>query len=502
MNHPVLRRPKLFKPLLLALASALTLSISGCATIHDKSAPLAEIDTQQIRLADDIKLSRDGWPQAQWWRRYDDSQLDALIAQALKDAPLMAAAKSRVKASGAQASLANATRGLQVGFSASIDRQDLSANSFLGPFTPNIPSEGLTGPWYTEGTMGLEASYSFDFWGKDRAKVDAALGVRNARQAEAAETELVLSSRVTQVYYDIQALYATRDLLLQARDIEIEMVAAHEARAEHGIEPRMQTEVARAHKLELDKQINSAEGKIAVLRETLRALVGAGPDNLPAIKALPLPTSAGELPASLGYELLARRPDLQAMRWYVQASVRQVDIAKAAFYPSFDIKSFFGLDALHLADLLHSSSRQINLIPGLSLPIFDNGRLDSALAGAQAQSNVTIAQYNQSVLDAVREVAQTGIELKDLQQQAQMQEAKLNATTFSADSAQALYQSGLSDKINAMEAELPVLSERGKMVELRSRQIDREVALTMALGGGYNADSQASDRDRSYPPAH
>ena len=495
MKRIKLDHPQHCKPLLPALAFALSLATGGCATIHDHTAPLAEIDVQKVRLADDIKLSRDGWPQAQWWHRYDDKQLDTLVEQALKDAPIVDAAKSRLKASGAQASLVNSNRGLLVGLTASIDRQDLSANSFLGPFSQNIPSAGLTGPWYTEGTLGLEASYSVDLWGKDRAKTDAALGVRNARQAEAAETELVLSTRVTQVYYDMQSLYATLALLREARDIEIEMVSAHQARAERGLEPHTQTEIARTHKLELDKQISLAESRIAILREALRALVGAGADNLPDIKPLPLPPSEGALPPSLGYELLARRPDLQAMRWYVQASMHQVDVAKAAFYPSVDIKSFFGFDALHLADLLHESSKQINLVPGLSLPIFDNGRLDAGLAGARAQSNVAIAQYNQSVLDAVREVAQTGIELQNLDRQTQLQDAKLQAASFSMDSAEVLYQRGLADKVAAMEARLPVLSEQSKMVELRSRQINREVALTAALGGGY-----MNDMDRSKSP--
>jgi multidrug efflux system outer membrane protein len=488
MKPVTMKLSTLCNAILLAVAGALLLSASGCATVHDKTAPLTEIDAQQVRLADDIKLARDGWPEAQWWHRYGDSQLDTLIEQALKDAPMMAAAKSRVTLSGAQVSRVNSIRGLQVGFSASIDRQDLSKNSFLGPFAADVPSEGLTGPWYTEGTLGFDAGYSFDFWGKDHAKVEAALGVRNARKAEAAETELVLSSKITQVYFDIQELYAMSDLLRQARDIDTELIAAHQARAERGLESKTQTELARARKLELDRQINVADGRIAVLREAMRALVGAGPDNLPVINARPLPDATVELPASLGYELLARRPDLQAMHWYVQASLREIDVAKAAYYPSVDIKAFFGLDALHLDDLFHSSSKQINLIPGLSLPIFDNGRLDAELAGVRAQSNFTIAQYNQSVLDAVLEVAQAGIELENLQQQAQIQNAKLQATSFAADSAQALYQSGIADKLNAIEARLPVLSEQGKMVEIRARQIDREVALTAALGGGYKIE--------------
>lgn len=90
--------------------------------------------------------------------------------------------------------------------------------------------------------------------------------------------------------------------------------------------------------------------------------MGAGASDLPEIKPVALPLVNTGIPSSLSYELLARRPDLQAMRWYVQASLNQVDAARALFYPSFDIKAFFGLDAIHLDSLFKNTSRQFNVI--------------------------------------------------------------------------------------------------------------------------------------------
>lgn len=460
-------------------------SLGGCALMRDDTVPLEQLPAERIRLADDIKLVRDGWPQAQWWRRYGDAQLDVLVARGLKDAPAMAVARARVEASRATAKLTDASHGLLVGFTASLDRQAVSENGFLAPFSHNVPALGATGPWYTQGTIGLGAEYSVDLWGKDRARTEAAIGVLNARQAEGAQAELLLSSQIVHAYYDMQALFAVEVLLQQARDIEEEAVAAHQAKAERGLEPHTPGEVALARRLELDRQLTAAQTRIRLLREMLRALVGAGPEDFPVIAAVPLPGTSGQLPASLGYELLARRPDLQAMRWYVQASFDQVEVAKAAFYPSLDIRAFLGMDALHLDDLLRKSSRQLNLIPGLSLPIFDSGRLNANLAVARSQSNALIAEYNQSVLNAVREVAQAGIELASLDRQANLHNGKLKAATFAYDSAQAHCRRGLLDKVSAAKAKLPILLEQGSAVELRSRQIHAEVALTTVLGGGY-----------------
>ncbi len=169
----------------------------------------------------------------------------------------------------------------------------------------------------------------------------------------------------------------------------------------------------------------------------------------------------------------------------MQAAFDQVEVAKAAFYPSFDIRAFVGLDALHLNDLFRKSSRQTNLIPGLSLPIFDSGRLNANLALARSQSDILIAEYNRSVLNAVREVAQAGIELDSLNRQVGLQAEKLKAMSLTCDSAQAHYQRGLLDRISAAEAKLPLLRKQESIVELRSRQIHAEVALTTVLGGGY-----------------
>jgi len=470
-------------------AGGLAILLGGCALMRQDTPPLAVQPASQIALARDIGLARDGWPQAHWWGLYGDPQLDGLVDIALKQAPTMVVARARVDAARAQAKLVDASTGLLVELMATLNRESVSENGFLGPFAHTNPALGTTGPWYTAGTAGLGAEYSVDLWGKDRSRVDAALGLSNARAAEAAHTELLVSSQVVHVYYDIQAQHAAIRLLEQARDIELEAVAAHRARAQRGLEARTRGEIALAHQLELDRQIAAAQSRIRKLREALRALVGAGSDDLPDIAAKPLPATAGRLPASLGYELLARRPDLQAMRWTVQASLSQVDVAKAAFYPSFDIRAFVGFDALHLDDLLHRSSRQLNLIPGLTLPLFDSGRLNANLASARSQSNLLIAQYNEAIVNAVREVAHASIELEGLQREMALQDGKLASAEFAFGSADAQYRRGLVDSVAAKQAKLPVLLEQGKVLTLRTGEIHAQAALITALGGGYGPDA-------------
>ncbi|WP_394365006.1 hypothetical protein [Paraburkholderia kirstenboschensis] len=153
----------------LGVAGLLCVCLAGCALIHHNGTPRAEIAPAQIKLANDIHLARDGWPAARWWTRYHDAQLDALIDQALGNAPTMVIARTRVAQARSDVELVSAGLGLQVAALAQLDREHVSANGFLGPFARNEPALGLTGPWYTEGIVGLGASLDVDIWGKQRA---------------------------------------------------------------------------------------------------------------------------------------------------------------------------------------------------------------------------------------------------------------------------------------------------------------------------------------------
>ncbi|MEM5317119.1 MdtP family multidrug efflux transporter outer membrane subunit [Paraburkholderia sp. JHI869] len=481
---------------LTVIAACVSCMVAGCALIHHNGQPDATIAPEQINLADDIHLAQEGWPAARWWTQYNDPQLDALIDQALSTAPTMHIARTRVSQARSDVELVSAGSSLQVTAIALLDRTHVSANGFLGPFAENIPAEGLTGPWYTTGLVGLGASLNIDIWGKQRAQVAAALGVNNARIAETSAVELEISADVAQLYYGIQTTYALIDLLKQSRDIAAFSVAAHEARVARGLESRTELEAAKALQLAIEEQLVSAQNRIVGYRESLRALIGAGPHDLPVITPAPLPTQQAALPATLSYELLARRPDLQALRWYVQASFSRIDAAKAAFYPSFDIRAFFGVNALHLADLFTHASQQINLIPGLTLPIFDGGLLNAHLGGERAQSNMLIDQYNEAVLNAVRDVAQAGSRLQALDTQFDLQRRKVESIAFAGDSAEAHYQRGLSSRLTALEARQPVIAEQVALLALRGEIIGQDITLTKALGGGYRAESPVELKPR------
>ena len=465
----------------------LVCGLSGCALIHETGESIPQIQPEQIRLADGIHLARDGWPSARWWTAYGDPQLDALINQALNEAPTMAVARSKVDKARAQVELAQAVTGLQIQATVSVDRLRASSGGVTGPLT-SVISALTPGPWFTTGIAGFAGGYEIDVWGKHRQQIDAVIGLQNAQLAEQAAVELEISTDVAQLYYGIQTTLHTLDLLQQSHEIVAATVVAHAARASRGLESKTLTEEARAEQFAIERLITSARNMVRQQREALRSLVGAHADNLPEIAKMPLPSIQTSLPATLSYDLLARRPDLQAMRWYVEATVSEIGASKAAFYPSFDIKAFFGYTSLFADDLFRSENKQVNIIPGLTLPIFDGGRLNANLKSATAANNAAIAQYNQAVLDAVRDVAAAGTHLQGLDEEERLQTEKINALTFAVKSADAHYRQGLANKVTALNARLPVNAEEIALLGIRGDQISQSIALVKALGGGYHAD--------------
>jgi multidrug efflux system outer membrane protein len=453
--------------------------------MHHDDGPVARYGDTQAAVAAQLNLPSGEWPASDWWKQFDDPQLDALIEKALQASPTMALARQRVAQAHSQSELAIAVSGVQVTASAAVNRERVSSNGFLSVYAVKEPSIGADGPWYTTGLIGFEGSWDIDIWGLHRSEIAAAMGAENAQKAEAAETSLELSSDVARLYYGIQTSMAETVLLTEEHAVLALEVEAHAAKFARGLEPRTVGKQAEARELALEQKLAEVTEQITESRESLRALIGATASDEIAIEPVSLPVSDAGVPAELGFQLLARRPDLQALSWYVSASLKRVDAAKAAFYPNVNIKAFFGFDSLQLSQLLLHASQQIYVAPGLYLPIFDGGRLNASLKGARAASNGLTLQYNQAILDAVRDVATNGSALQDVNGRIRLEQRKLDDVQFTLQSQQSRYATGLADRLDVARASEPEIEERLTLLQLQSQQIQDGIALTKTLGGGY-----------------
>ncbi|MCE9888817.1 multidrug resistance outer membrane protein MdtQ [Kluyvera intermedia] len=461
----------------------LFIALAGCAPSHDIGAPAKQQVPASTVSADLPAAVQNGWPQSNWWQDYHDAQLNSLITRALANSPDMQIADQRIKLAEAQARMSQADLGPEVDFGGNVERQKMSAEGLMGPFATD--SDGNTGPWYTNGTFGLTAGWDLDLWGKNRALVQARIGEVKAQMAERAQTRELLSSSVARLYWQWQTEAAIQDVLQQIKSEQNNIVTVDTALLEHGITNSAEGAENDINVSKTDEQLADVAGNMKEIEARLMALTNSQSRSLNLRKAA-LPAVASKMPTTLGYELLARRPDLQEAHWYIEASLSEIDAAKAAFYPDINLMAFLQQDALHLSDLFRHSAQQMGVTAGLTLPIFDSGRLNANLDIASAQNNLSIAKYNKAVVDAVNQVAKTASQVETLmaknQQQAQVEKDVQRVVNL----AQQRKNAGIISGAKVSVAKLPALQERIGAIRLHGQWIDASIQLTSALGGGYH----------------
>lgn len=460
---------------------ALSLSLAGCASIPPDSQQLPQQDLATVQLAADLHLASEGWPAAQWWRQFQDTQLDQLIEQSLAASPNLAVANARIGSALSAFDAQHAQRGPRIDASANASRQRYSGNGLM-------PAP-IGGNYYNEITVGVQAHYDLDWWGKHKAQIAASLGEVNARRAEYAMAEQMLAAEIARRYFSMQNGWARMDNLHALVKLQQQLVVDKEKRIANGLGVSDDHLSAQTRLSLLQQQIALLETQIVTEREALRALLGADASALAGLQprqAQPLPHA---LPGKLGMELLARRPDLQAARWRVQASMSRIEAAQASFYPDIDLGASFGLDAIRLGQLLQSGSRTLFIGPALSLPLFDSGRLQAQLAGTRSERNELIADYNQHVFNVVRDVAQAGARVQGVENQLRLQQDNLRASEAQLRNANARLKQGLADRAMQLNAEMTVRGQVDLGMQLQHQRQDAEIGLTAALGGGYRGSS-------------
>lgn len=429
---------------------------------------------------------KNGWPDSQWWKAYHDPQLNALIDSTLRNSPDMQVAEQRIQLAEAQAKAVEAQDGPEIDFSADVERQRMSAEGLMGPFAITDPAAGTTGPWYTNGTFGLTAGWNLDLWGKNRAEVTARIGTVKAREAEREQTRQLLASGVSRLYWEWQTQAALKSVLTQIKNEQQNVINVDRQLYQNGITSSVEGVETDIDSSKTDQQLNDVNGKMKVIEARLSALTNSQ-STVMKLHTSKLPTVESQLPSQLGYSLLARRPDLQAAHWYIESSLSSIDAAKAAFYPDVNLMAFLQQDALHLSDLFRHSAQQMGVTAGLTLPIFDSGRLNANLDITKAQSNLTVANYNKAVVDAVNDVARAASQVETLAQKNQHQQQIEHDALRVVGLAQARFNAGIIAGSRVSEAKIPALREQCNGLVLQGQWLDASIQLTSALGGGYHA---------------
>ncbi|MBU6199588.1 MAG: efflux transporter outer membrane subunit [Xanthomonadaceae bacterium] len=464
------------------LAIAASALVAGCAIPPRPAHP----DVAHAALLAGIESSSTAaWPDRAWWTRYHDAQLDDLQARALRDAPTLVVARARLDQAERYVDVARADAGATVSGNAQLQRDRLSEQGL-------IPSQFLGFNWYGQGDLGLSFNYDFDFWGSHGADIAAATDRARAAAAERDSAASMIAAAVADTYFGWQAdqarLAIAREIVAgYTRGRTIAAARAHQGLDANDVVHRADAELAAAR-----EQVAMLEGDTRIQLAALAGLLGVAPADLPKLTAHSLPPATAALPANAGLDLIARRADVAASRWRVEAALKDVDVARAAFYPDVSLSAMAGFSSIDLGKLLSPGSTVFAAGPALHLPIFEGGRLRARFGVSQAALAAAVADYRAAVVDAAREVSAQALKLRQIQERRQQSAEQLAAKAQLLASARARMRQGLSDAVPALDAGETLDRQRDASVQLDAAALSAEIALTRALGGGYGTEASAS----------
>jgi outer membrane protein, multidrug efflux system len=469
-------------------AALIAIVCVGCAGLPPKPKP--------VQLSNDAPLDRLGtgggeWPQQNWWRRYQDPTLDQLVEAALAASPTLATAHARYDSARQSVRIAGAASGARVEANADIQRQRLSENGLISPRL-------LGFAWYNQADLGLQASYTFDWWGKQRDAVESAMDQAHAAQADRSAAALMLESSVADTYFGWQADQSRLALLRERESIVEREAAISAARVKADLDAADSVNGSALALAAAREQIAELEGSAKLRLVALAALLGRSPEELPPLQARPLPTPDGKLPDDVRIDLISRRADVTASRWRVQAAEKNVDSARAEFFPDVSVNLLIGVSSVDVGKLLEYGSRVPQAAAAIHLPVFDAGRLKARYGATQASVSAAVASYHETVVSAARDVATQASTQAQIAARRTQRAIEVDSARQLRASAAARVRQEISDPRAELTAMESLLEQRDALLQLDAAALSADIALQRALGGGYDGGHELA---YSRPPA-
>jgi len=475
---------------MLALATSIT---SGCAWIPKGDPPATYLEPPELKetLAEvTSRLQR--WPDDRWWEQFKISELNQLMEQALKDNPGLKVASARLREAQGLVRVEGARLLPFLEADASLTYERISQHGVFAALNPEVAGArillGVIDP--------LSFRYEFDFWGKNRATLEAALGQAAAEEAERAEVRLRLTTGIARAYFRGHALHRQLELVRSIVDLRKKLRQLAETRFHLGLDNDLAVQQAIADHEAAVKRQAGVRDQLDVQRHLLARLAGKGPDEArhSFTKALPTIPAAIPVPEHLSMGLLVHRPDLAAALYRADSAARLVQVAKTQFYPTIDLTAFVGFNALTLTNgadklanfLFSGQSFSYGLAPGFRLPLFEGGRLRGELAVHRAEYDAAVELYNDTLLSALREVADSLSAWRATKEMLESHHRLVASLGEDWKLAKVRLVAGLDDDREELRHRYPLLEQEYALRALESDQLVAAVDLIEALGGGYH----------------
>jgi NodT family efflux transporter outer membrane factor (OMF) lipoprotein len=320
--------------------------------------------------------------------------------------------------------------------------------------------------------------------------LESAIGRERAAQAQVQAARMLLATSIAARWTELARLIEMQTLSersLAQRETMLGLVAQRQAAGlDTVLELRQAEGLIAQTRVELEVLAESAQRE----RHALAELSGQVPQVLQALRPELAALRPVPVPDQIAVDLLGRRADLVALRHTVAALEGDVALARVQFLPNVNLLAFAGLSSIGLGKLLDLGSRTYGVGPALRLPLFEAPRLQARLDEQQALRDGAVEAYNQTLIAALREVADEVTSLMSIERQRRAQAQALSAAEAAYALATQRYQAGLANFLTVLTVENNVIAQRRLDADLKARELAAGIALARALGGGYRSDKR------------
>lgn len=436
------------------------------------------VHAQSEALLSSQFVNVDEWPDTEWWRVFGDGQLNMFVCQALRIHPQMRIAEAKVQIACEQ--FRKERSFLFPNFNATGDYTRIrnSKNGIFG-LAPQFPLS------YTQPEISINFNYEFDFWKKHTNLIIAAVDEAGAQAAEAYLTRTILAISVADAYFRLQIAAQRQELasqLLRNRKERLDFILL---RREHGLDNDWDVNRAKTDMLVASQFYEEVTENFIVSNNGLQALLAG--DFLTEV--IPVDVSVGlsepfPIPQTLALDLLSHRADVWARKWRVFAAARRICVAKADYYPNINLRGFVGLQTIFPSRLFEWHSIYGQIGPAFHLPLFDGGLLDAAYDTKVYEYYIAVAEYDQTVLDAVKEVLNALEVLNASNELYQIAQEGEKLARASLELARERVKQNLNSGLDVLRYENDWLESKNIFLNALLNTLEARLELIRALGGG------------------
>lgn len=423
----------------------------------------------------------------QWWTKFEDSTLDALVAEALEYNKELKVAVCRVAEFYANLSIVRSELYPQLGMTTSATKQEQS----LGALAISAPVAGATEDLSTFKritdlfSLTLSLSYEIDVWGRIQSATEVALAQFLAQEQVRRGVLLTLVGNVATAYFQLREYDAELAISKKTFDSYVGSYELAKFRFDEGLTSELEVKQAESLIEVAAGRIALLEGSISRQENLISILIGRVPSDIVRQKDLTAWPIPKKIPVGLPAELLQQRPDILQAEQQLIAANAQIGVARAAYFPRISLTGLFGFESLALKNLFKPTSRWWQYGAEISEPLFTGWRIASTVEQAEAMKCTAYYQYENVVLNAFKEVEDALVSHRKALELAAIEKKRVAVLEEYLDLANLQYNEGYTDYLNVLDAQRNLFNAQLELSAANSSVYITLVDIYKALGGAW-----------------